>query len=119
MRGEITVGEFTMFNLYLTRLIWRFDRARLRRESLSTRDCEFEETQRVLRDRAVDRRCAGVVEQPPIKGKIEIRDLTFSYHPTDEPVIKDLTLTIPQVTRLLLWDAPAAESRRCEFDFRV
>src|SRR6185503_17398317 len=22
VRGEITVGEFTMFNLYLTRLIW-------------------------------------------------------------------------------------------------
>jgi ATP-binding cassette subfamily B protein len=37
-----------------------------------------------------------VVEQPPIKGKIEFRDLTFRYHTNDEPVLKNLTLTIPE-----------------------
>jgi len=37
-----------------------------------------------------------VVQQPPIKGKIEFRDLTFRYHATDEPILKDLTLTIPE-----------------------
>jgi len=37
-----------------------------------------------------------VMQQPPIKGKIEFRDLTFKYHETDEPVLKDLTLTIPE-----------------------
>jgi len=36
------------------------------------------------------------VEQPPIKGKIEFRDLTFRYHQNDEPVLKNLTLTIPE-----------------------
>jgi ATP-binding cassette subfamily B protein len=37
----------------------------------------------------------GVSEQPPIKGEIEFRDLTFRYHANEEPVLRDLNLTIP------------------------
>ncbi len=37
----------------------------------------------------------GVTEQPPIKGEIEFRNLTFRYHPTDEPVLRDVNLKIP------------------------
>jgi ATP-binding cassette subfamily B protein len=37
-----------------------------------------------------------VIEQPPIRGKIEFRDLTFKYHQTETPVLKDLNLTIPE-----------------------
>jgi ATP-binding cassette subfamily B protein len=36
----------------------------------------------------------NVKEQPPISGKIEFRNLTFSYHPAITPVLKDINLTI-------------------------
>jgi ATP-binding cassette subfamily B multidrug efflux pump len=32
--------------------------------------------------------------QPPITGRIEFRNLTFRYHPTSEPVLQDINLTI-------------------------
>src|SRR2546427_9942036 len=32
--------------------------------------------------------------QPPIAGRIELRDLTFRHHPTSEPVLRDSNLTI-------------------------
>src|SRR2546428_10071600 len=36
-----------------------------------------------------------VKKHPPIAGRIEFRDLTFRYHPTSEPVLRDINLTIP------------------------
>jgi len=36
-----------------------------------------------------------VPEQPPVQGEIEFRNLTFRYHPNDEPVLVDLNLKIP------------------------
>src|SRR2546422_8632328 len=35
-----------------------------------------------------------VKKQPPIAGRIEFRDLTFRYHPTSEPVLQNINLTI-------------------------
>jgi ATP-binding cassette subfamily B protein len=37
----------------------------------------------------------GTREQPPIKGAIEFRDLTFRYNPNDDPVLRDVNLKIP------------------------
>jgi ATP-binding cassette subfamily B protein len=36
----------------------------------------------------------SVSKQPPIAGRIEFRHLTFRYHPTREPVLRDINLTI-------------------------
>ena len=33
--------------------------------------------------------------KPPIAGQIEFRNLNFSYHQNDEPVLRDINLTIP------------------------
>src|SRR6185295_18521322 len=37
----------------------------------------------------------NVKTQPPIDGEIEFRHLTFRYHANDEPVLRDINLTIP------------------------
>ena len=95
VRGEITVGEFTMFNLYLTRLIWPLIALGYVVNLYQRGTASLKRLNAILRIDPSIADAPGVVEQPPIKGKIEIRDLTFRYHPTDEPVIKDLTLTIP------------------------
>lgn len=95
VRGEITVGEFTMFNLYLTRLIWPLIALGYVVNLYQRGTASLKRLNAILRVEPAIADALGVVEQPPIKGKIEFRDLTFRYHTTDEPMIKDLTLTIP------------------------
>jgi len=96
VRGEITVGEFTMFNLYLTRLIWPLIALGYVVNLYQRGTASLKRLNAILRVEPSIADRPGTVEQPPIKGKIEFRDLTFRYHPNDEPVLKDLTLTIPE-----------------------
>src|SRR5215204_7332590 len=96
VRGEISVGEFTMFNLYLTRLIWPLIALGYVVNLYQRGTASLKRLNAILRiDPSIADR-PGVVEQPPIKGKVEFRELTFRYHPNDEPVLRDLTLTIPE-----------------------
>ena len=96
VRGEITVGEFTMFNLYLTRLIWPLIALGYVVNLYQRGTASLKRLNAILRVAPLIDDAPAVVEQPPIKGKIEFRDLTFKYHQTEEPVLKDLTLTIPE-----------------------
>jgi ATP-binding cassette, subfamily B, multidrug efflux pump len=96
VRGEITVGEFTMFNLYLTRLIWPLIALGYVVNLYQRGTASLKRLNAILRVAPAIADAPKVVEQPPIKGKIEFRDLTFKYHQTEEPVLKDLTLTIPE-----------------------
>jgi ATP-binding cassette subfamily B multidrug efflux pump len=95
VRGDITVGEFTMFNLYLTRLIWPLIALGYVVNLYQRGTASLKRLNAILRIEPSIADMPGVVEQPPIKGKIEFRDLTFRYHANEEPVIKELTLTIP------------------------
>jgi ATP-binding cassette subfamily B protein len=38
----------------------------------------------------------GVTTKPPVRGRIEFRDLTFSYNQSDEPVLRNINLTISE-----------------------
>ncbi|HEU4834547.1 MAG TPA: ABC transporter ATP-binding protein [Pyrinomonadaceae bacterium] len=96
VRGEITVGEFTMFNLYLTRLIWPLIALGYVVNLYQRGTASLKRLNAIFRIEPSIADRPGVVERPPIKGKIEFRDLTFRYHPNDEPVLRDLTLTIPE-----------------------
>ena len=96
VRGEITVGQFTMFNLYLTRLIWPLIALGYVVNLYQRGTASLKRLNAILQIEPAIADPHDVVEQPPIKGKIEFRDLTFRYHPNDEPVLKDLTLTIPE-----------------------
>ena len=96
VRGEITVGEFTMFNLYLTRLIWPLIALGYVVNLYQRGTASLKRLNAILRIEPLIDDAPEVAEQPPIKGKIEFRDLTFKYHQTEEPVLRDLTLTIPE-----------------------
>ena len=96
VRGEITVGEFTMFNLYLTRLIWPLIALGYVVNLYQRGTASLKRLNSILRVEPSIADRPGAVEQPPIQGKIEFRELTFRYHPSDEPVLKNLTLTIPE-----------------------
>ncbi len=95
VRGEITVGEFTMFNLYLTRLIWPLIALGYVVNLYQRGTASLKRLNAILRIEPAIADAPQVKEQPPIRGKIEFRNLTFKYHPNDEPVLKNLNLTIP------------------------
>ena len=96
VRGEISVGEFTMFNLYLTRLIWPLIALGYVVNLYQRGTASLKRLNAILRIDPSIADAPGTVEKPPIKGKIEFRNLTFRYHPNDEPVLKDVTLIIPE-----------------------
>jgi ATP-binding cassette subfamily B protein len=93
-RGVITVGDFTVFNLYLARLIWPLialgyvvNLYQRGTASLKRMNAIF-----TIKPTITDK--PAVKEQPAIAGRIEFRNLTFRYHPTGEPVLKEINLTI-------------------------
>jgi ATP-binding cassette, subfamily B, multidrug efflux pump len=93
-RGEISIGQFTEFNLYLTRLIWPLialgyvvNLYQRGTASLKRMNAIWAIQPTIVDDERVK-------SQPPIKGRIELRNLTLSYHEADEPVLSDIDLTI-------------------------
>ncbi len=95
IRGDITVGEFTVFNMYLLRLIWPLiamgyvvNLYQRGTASLKRMNAIFAVEPAIIDE-------PNVKTQPPIRGTIEFRDLTFAYHLTDRPVLRDINLTIP------------------------
>lgn len=92
--GEITVGQFTEFTLYLTRLIWpliamgyvvnlyqRGTASLKRLNAIWAIEPDISDTQ-------------AAREQRPIAGRIEFRELTFRYHEHAGPVLRDINLVI-------------------------
>jgi ATP-binding cassette subfamily B protein len=96
VRGEISVGEFTMFNLYLTRLIWPLIALGYVVNLYQRGTASLKRLNAVLRIEPAIADAPGVKQQPPIKGEIEFRNLTFKYPSANEPLLKNLTLTIPE-----------------------
>ena len=93
-RGEISIGQFTEFNLYLTRLIWPLialgyvvNLYQRGTASLKRMNAIWAIPPAIVDDEKVK-------SQPPIKGQIELRNLTLKYHEADEPVLSDINLTI-------------------------
>ena len=91
VRGEITAGNFTSFILYLQRMIWYLIALGYvvnlyqRGTASLKRFNKILETVPTIKDD--DSR-----EQPPIKGAVEFRDLTFSYN--GKPVLENVDLEI-------------------------
>lgn len=94
VRGEITVGQFTEFNMYLFRLIWPLIAigyvVNLYQRGLAS----WKRMLAVMTIKPLIADAPNVKEQPAITGRIEFRDLTFRYHPTTEPELRNINLTI-------------------------
>ena len=94
VRGDITTGDFVVFNMYLGRLIWPLIALGyvVNLYQRGTASLKRMNAILALSPTIVDE--PGVKAQPPIKGRIEFRNLTFRYHPSAEPVLQDINLTI-------------------------
>lgn len=95
LRGQMSVGEFTSFNLYLTRLVWPLIALGYVVNLYQRGMASLKRMNAIFSIKSEIADASNVTTRPPIAGRIEFRDLTFRYHPTDEqPVLRDINLTI-------------------------
>ncbi len=92
VRGEITAGQFTSFILYLQRMIWYLIALGYVVNLYQRGTASLKRFNAILETDPTIKDAPDVREQPKIKGKIEFRDLNFSYEET--PTLKDINLTI-------------------------
>ena len=96
VRDELTIGEFTQFNMYLLRLIWPLIAIGYVVNVYQRGMASWKRMQTIARVKPAITDARDVNEQPPIKGRIEFRDLTFRYSPNGPDVLGDINLTIEE-----------------------
>ena len=94
VRGEMTVGEFTEFNMYLFRLIWPLIAIGYVVNVYQRGTASWKRMQAIKSVAPAIADLPDTREQSPITGRLEFRNLTFRYHPASEPVLKDINLEI-------------------------
>jgi ATP-binding cassette, subfamily B, multidrug efflux pump len=95
VRGEMSVGDFTVFNMYLMRLIWPLIALGYVVNLFQRGTASLKRMYAIFAVNPAIADASAVTLQPPIRGEIEFRKLTFSYNKVDEPVLRDINLTIP------------------------
>jgi ATP-binding cassette, subfamily B, multidrug efflux pump len=96
VRGEITVGDFTVFNMYLTRLIWPLIALGYVVNLYQRGTASLKRMNAIFNIKPLIADAPAVKNQSPIKGKIEFRNLTFSYNKNEEPVLNQINLTVSE-----------------------
>lgn len=94
VRGEITVGEFTAFNLYLARLVWPLIALGYVVNLYQRGTASLKRLNVVFAVEPAIQDAPDARPQPSIKGQIEFRNLTFRYNEQEEPVLRDINLLI-------------------------
>jgi len=94
VRGQISVGQFTEFNLYLTRLIWPLIALGYVVNLYQRGTASLKRMNAIFAIKPAITDAEGVREQAPIRGRIEFRHLTFSYSEHLPPVLRDINLVI-------------------------
>ncbi len=93
--GEISVGDFTVFNMYLMRLIWPLIALGYVVNLFQRGTASLKRMNAIFAVKPAIADAQGVKTQQPIAGEIEFRNLTFRYRPADQPVLRDINLRIP------------------------
>ena len=92
--GDITAGDFTAFILYLQRMIWYLIALGYVVNLYQRGTASLKRFNAVLETEPEIKDEPEAGEQPPIKGTIEFRNLTFAYN--GKSVLKDINLKIEQ-----------------------
>lgn len=95
VRGDITVGEFTVFNMYLFRLIWPLIALGYVVNLYQRGTASLKRMNAIVAVKPAIADSHQTTEQPAIAGEIEFRNLTLRYHTNAEPVLVDVNLKIP------------------------
>lgn len=95
MYGDISLGDFVAFNSYLGLLIWPMvgfgfviNVLQRGKASLDRLNVLFQAVPEVV-DESGGKTC------PPIRGEIEVRNLTFAYNRGQRPVLENISFRVP------------------------
>jgi ATP-binding cassette subfamily B protein len=94
VRGQLTVGQFAEFNMYLFRLIWPLIAIGYVVNLYQRGTASWKRMQAIATIKPLIADAPDVRPQPEIQGRIEFRNLTFRYHADAEPVLQNINLTI-------------------------
>jgi ATP-binding cassette subfamily B protein len=109
VKGEITAGDFTAFILYLQRMIWYLIALGYVVNLYQRGTASLKRFNAILETEPTIKDGPEAHEQPPIKGRIEFRDLTFAYN--GKPVLEDVDLKIePGMTVALVGKTGSGKS---------
>jgi ATP-binding cassette, subfamily B, multidrug efflux pump len=94
VRGEISAGDFTAYILYLQRMIWYLIALGYVVNLYQRGTASLKRFNQILETEPAIKDAPEAGEQPPVKGEIEFRNLTFAYD--GKPVLQDINLKIEQ-----------------------
>ncbi|HEX3281881.1 MAG TPA: ABC transporter ATP-binding protein [Pyrinomonadaceae bacterium] len=94
IRGEISVGQFTVFNMYLFRLIWPLIALGYVVNLYQRGTASLKRMNAILAIKPAIADSPNAIDKAPAEGEIEFRHLTFSYKPNEAPVLREINLRI-------------------------
>ncbi|HEX7312367.1 MAG TPA: ABC transporter ATP-binding protein [Pyrinomonadaceae bacterium] len=94
VRGEMTQGQFVEFTMFLMRLIWPLIALGYVANLYQRGTASLKRMNAIFAVEPAIKDVPAVKEQPPVRGRIEFRNLTFAYGEHSPPVLKDVDLTI-------------------------
>lgn len=95
MRGEITVGEFVAFGLYLGMLTWPMIALGWVINLFQRGAASMGRLNQVFATEPAIKDPAHAVALGEIRGEIEFRDVSFRYPDTDRDVLRDVSFRVP------------------------
>jgi ATP-binding cassette, subfamily B, multidrug efflux pump len=94
VRGEMTEGQFVEFTMFLMRLIWPLIALGYVANLYQRGTASLKRMNAIFAAEPAIKDAPTVREQPPVRGRIEFRNLTFAYGEHSPAVLKDVDLTI-------------------------
>lgn len=94
VRGEMSVGEFTSFFLYLEQLIWPLIAMGYVTNMVQRGTASLKRMHQIMLIEPAIADAASAKPLPELRGKIEFRQLTFRYTPDGPPILSDINLVI-------------------------
>jgi ATP-binding cassette, subfamily B, multidrug efflux pump len=102
MRGEISVGEFVAFGLYLAMLVWPMIALGWVVSLFQRGAASMGRLNRIFEVEPAITDPAEPVDLPTVRGEIELRNVSFRYPGTERWVLEDVSLTIPAGSTLAI-----------------
>lgn len=93
--GRLSLGEFVAFMGYLGMLIWPTIAAGWVINIFQRGSASMERMLEILETEPDIRENPGALRPFPIRGALEIRNLTFKYPNSAQPVLRDITISVP------------------------